>query len=182
MGRAGPHAGRILAVVAQDQKRAVVNLFRLVCVGIVREGIVIMGFPDPLDFMVFVFEVRHVVNGVAHLDEGFDIFGVLQFAGVDHHGPVFCEERFGTFANAGLRPVMRPRPLPGLPVGSPVPQRRCPPSSRSVFGSYPLFFSFGVIDVAIPAVGIEPKRSCDSGRKTQPCWNGSPNRYWTDSC
>jgi hypothetical protein len=33
------------------------------------------------------------------------IFLVLQFAGVDHHGPVFCEERFGTFANAGLRPM-----------------------------------------------------------------------------
>jgi hypothetical protein len=28
-----------------------------------------------------------------------------------------------------------------------------PAISRSVFGSYPLFFSFGVIDVAIPAVG-----------------------------
>jgi hypothetical protein len=42
---------------------------------------------------------------MAHFDKGFDIFLVLQFAGVDHHGPLFGEERFGTLANLGLRPM-----------------------------------------------------------------------------
>jgi hypothetical protein len=64
-----------------------------------------MGFPDPLDFVVFVFEVGHIVDRVAHLDDGFDIFLGCNLRVSITMAQCLARSRFGTFANAGLRPM-----------------------------------------------------------------------------
>ena len=88
LGRAHPHAGRILAMVAQNQVGAVLGFFIYEWVWIIRKGIMVMGFPNPFDFMVCILKIRDVVGLMTGFDHGFQVMGTVEPAGIDDHAPL----------------------------------------------------------------------------------------------
>ena len=93
---AGLNAGGLFTVVAEHQEGALLDLFTQVLGTQVREGVVIMGLPDPLDFMAgghfladfFGGDIGDVMSRVTRVDDVFDLL-MIQFGGVNHKPPLF---------------------------------------------------------------------------------------------
>ena len=89
LGRAGTHAGRIFTVVAHNDKGRVFDRLAQELAGLAGERVVVMGFPDPFNFVTLVLKVRDIVNGVARLDQGFDIISGFEFPRINDQRPLF---------------------------------------------------------------------------------------------
>jgi len=89
LGRAGTHAGRIFTVVAQNDKGRVFDRLTQELAGLAGKRVVVMGFPDPFNFVTLVLQVRDIVNGVASLDQGFDIISGFEFPRINDQRPLF---------------------------------------------------------------------------------------------
>ena len=94
-------------MVAKHRNGAVFHFFAEIVAGKINEGIMEMGLPDPFDLVFLVIEMGHIMSPVASLDQWFDVFGMLQFTGVDHHGPLFGLERIGSLTHFHLGPMAR---------------------------------------------------------------------------
>ena len=107
-GGAHAYAGRVFAVVAQQEEIAVQELFGHVGVHVVREDVGVLVRPDPFDVLV-AGDGGHVVGMVARVDHALEMFRRGELAGVDDHGPAFGVQgiRFVGVAALGGRGARR---------------------------------------------------------------------------
>ncbi|VTR70885.1 hypothetical protein DESC_870041 [Desulfosarcina cetonica] len=106
LGGAGPDAGWILAMVAQQEERPILDIFVEKIVGLVGKGVVVVGFPDPFDLVILVLDLgRNIMDLIARRDNRFQRFGRLQFAGIDHHGPLLGRHGLLTLGDMIARPL-----------------------------------------------------------------------------
>ncbi len=62
LGRAGPDAGRIIAMIAQHRELVVVYCLGTIIVGVFGKGVAETGLPDPLDLALWVGNVRDIMT------------------------------------------------------------------------------------------------------------------------
>jgi hypothetical protein len=86
-------------MVAEDDHRLLFEIFLEISMFLPGEGIPEGFVPDPLDLVLGIAEIGHVVHPVAGIDALFATPGALP--GVDHHGPSFGHQFFWTSGKPG---------------------------------------------------------------------------------
>jgi len=57
--------------------------------------------PDPFDLMIFIFKIRNIMDFMAGLNHGLEVFFGFDFASVYNHGPSFGGQGIFAFFDFG---------------------------------------------------------------------------------
>ncbi len=87
LGRTDPHTWRMLTMVTEHNKFPLVQILVQVLVRRVRKSVLKLLFPDPLDFVLFVRDQRHVMRVMARFNTFLTRLVFLTNPGINYHAP-----------------------------------------------------------------------------------------------